>query len=80
LVNGEPTKEYWKWREAGFNNKKAVRYPNGFKGRTECKFSLWKNEKGEWERLGYVEARAKIYAKVYEDLVKKERDLILSKE
>ena len=68
------TDAFWKWRKAGFENDKAVRYPNGFNHRSECKFSLWQNDKGEWERLDYVRARAKIYASVYEDLVKKEDD------
>lgn len=58
----EPTKEYWKWAIKGWDNPKAVRFPMG-KGKRP-KYSLWNGEK-----LGYIEARKKIYAPTYAELV-----------
>ena len=53
--------------------KDAVRYPVGFskEARASCLYALWKNDEGKYEKLDYVEARKKIYKKVYTDLVKK---------
>lgn len=57
---GEPTHAYWAWRAKGMNNRWAVRYPNGFEGRHSCLCSLWRDEK-----LGYIDARKKIYCAEY---------------
>lgn len=65
---------YWVWRDAGFSNSKPVRYPNGYHHRSACKFALWKDDQGNWKRLDYVTARAKIYAEVYAELAKNEQD------
>lgn len=46
---------WYEWAQKGFSNSSAVRFPKG-KGASPL-FSLWKGEK-----LGYVEARKKIYA------------------
>jgi len=62
--NGEVTQKYWDWAKAGWNSEKAIRYPMG-KGKIPL-CSLW-----EGERLGYIEARKKIYIPFYRDLVKK---------
>lgn len=59
-ADGEPTPEYWAWRHKGENNPRAVRYPNGYHGRKSCICSLWQDE-----RLGYIEARKKIYCGEY---------------
>jgi hypothetical protein len=56
----EVTDAYWKWREKGMNNAYAVRYPNGFYGRTRCICSIWENEK-----LDYISARKRIYCGEY---------------
>jgi hypothetical protein len=65
----EPTPAYWAWRKKGENNHYAVRYPNGFHGRTTCICSLWQAEPdGPFERLGYIEARKKIYCGEYRRL------------
>jgi hypothetical protein len=61
--SGEPTPTYWAWREKGENNRYAVRYPNGFHGRTSCICSLWPHKSPE--KLGYIEARKKIYCGEY---------------
>lgn len=53
-----PTLAYYKWRDRGFNDVKAHRYPMG-KGAIPL-YSLWDNE-----RLGYIEARKRIYATEY---------------
>lgn len=49
---------YWKWAKKGWASERAYRYPMG-KGATP-EFSLWKGD-----RLGYVEARKKIYIPLY---------------
>ena len=67
-TEGYPTEAYWKWRNAGFHNPYPVRYPVGYKHRSECLCSI--SEAGEI--LGYVEARKKIYFSVYVDLVKRQ--------
>lgn len=56
--NGDPTDEWWKWAKAGWNNPKAVRYPMG-KG-VKPLYHYWDGEK-----LGYIEARARIYCPLY---------------
>jgi hypothetical protein len=44
-----PTPEYWAWRRKGMDNTYAVRYPNGYNGRTKCIDSLlteeWLNDR-----------------------------------
>jgi len=49
---------WYKWREAGWANPRAVRYPMG-KG-IKPEFSYW-----DGNRLGYIEARKMIYAPIY---------------
>jgi len=58
LPNGEIAPEYFAWAQAGWDNPRAVRYPMGKGARPE--FSLW-----DGERLGYIEARKKIYVPLY---------------
>lgn len=60
--DNSPTKEYFHWAKEGWSNPKAVRFPMGKGAKPE--YSLW----GE-EKLGYVEARKKIYAPTYAKLV-----------
>lgn len=61
--NGEPTEAYFMWRKRGFKSKWAYRYPMG-KGR-KPEYSLgWNGEK-----LGYIEARKKLYIPGYASLV-----------
>lgn len=62
-AQGNPTDEYWKWAEAGWNDPKPHRYPMGKGARPLC--SLWMDQSGQLVRLGYVEARKAIYAPVY---------------
>lgn len=64
VKDGKILSEYYKWSEKGFNNNWANRYPMG-KGKVPL-FSLWKGE-----RLGYVEAREKIYIPLYAKAVVK---------
>jgi hypothetical protein len=77
---GNLTKEFWAWRKKGRNNEYAVRYPNGFYGRTECQFSICKNELGEYECLDYIQARKGIYYAEYEKLCKTNNEFIEIKE
>ena len=59
---GEPSTKYWQWAEAGWSNPRAVRYPMG-KGAKPA-FSLW-----DGERLGYIDARLKLYWRMYQNAV-----------
>lgn len=56
--NGEPRQSYFDWRDKGWADKRAHRYPMG-KGAIP-EYSLWYGEK-----LGYIEARKAIYATEY---------------
>lgn len=56
--NGNPTEKHWTWAKVGFANQYAVRYPMGKGAKPLC--SLWRGE-----RLGYIEARKRIYAPLY---------------
>ena len=57
-AEGDPTEEYWRWASAGWADHKAHRYPMGRGARPLC--SLWNGE-----RLGYIEARKRIYVPLY---------------
>lgn len=59
--NGEL--DYWKWAEEGWNSPRAVRYPMG-KGAKPLN-SMWAGE-----RLGYIEARRRIYIPLYSQAVR----------
>lgn len=61
---GNPTEEYFKWAKIGFLTQKGIRYPMG-KGAKPL-YSFWNGEK-----LGYIEARKKIYIPVYSATVGK---------
>ena len=60
--NGEPSEAYFRWAEAGWAKGRAVRYPMG-RGKKPF-YSYWDGEK-----LGYIEARKKIYIPLYSRLV-----------
>lgn len=62
--DGNPTSDYWQWAVAGWTDEKAHRYPMG-RGAKPL-YSLWNHEK-----LGYIDARKKIYAPLYAKAVKK---------
>lgn len=59
---------YYKWREAGFNHSRWVRYPNGYHHHKECIGSVYKGK-----IIGIVEARKKIYYRVYKKIAEKTR-------
>lgn len=60
--NGEPTPEYFKWATEGWDNGWAVRYPMG-KGAIP-EYCLW-----EGEKLGYIQARKRVYIPLYSKAV-----------
>jgi len=60
---GEPTEAYWEWARAGWASEKAQRFPMG-RGKAPL-YSLWGSE-----RLGYIEARKRIYAPLYAEAVR----------
>lgn len=59
--------QYYKWREAGFNNRYPVRYPTGYHNRKNVLFFV--NDEGK--RFNYSEARQNIYLPAYTEAVKK---------
>lgn len=69
-----PTPEYWRWRMAGKNNPEPVRAPVGWKHLENCKYSLEKDEplSETNPKLGYREARKRIYFPEYIRAVVKE--------
>lgn len=60
---GVPTPDYWRWARAGWAKKRAERYPRG-KGAVPM-YSLW-----EGDRLGYVDAKRRVYVPLYEGAVR----------
>lgn len=64
---GIPTSEYWNWRNKGFNNKYAVRYPNGYDAKQYLKGFYWTSggENYKHELLDIVTARKVIYCREY---------------
>lgn len=63
-IDGYPDASWYKWSEKGMALDRAVRYPMG-KGAVPL-YSFWDGEK-----LGYIEARKKIYAPIYAESVDK---------
>lgn len=60
---GNPNEDHWDWALKGWNNPRAVRYPMGKGAKPE--YSIWDGEK-----LGYIEARKKIYIPCYSNAVR----------
>ena len=65
-IDGYPDASWDKWRLDGYANSRAVRYPMGKGAKPE--YLLWGGEK-----LSYVEARKKVYAPIYAELVSQTR-------
>lgn len=61
--DGFPGSEWWNWAREGWDNPRAVRYPMG-KG-SKPLYSLWAGGK-----LGYVQARKRIYIPLYAQAVR----------
>ena len=70
MQNGCILDSYWNWRRLGFNNRSAVRYPVGFRHRTNVVDSVLINLDGTIEILDYITARIKIYLPEYVRLAK----------
>lgn len=62
-INGDPSDAWWDWARKGWAKKKADRYPMG-KGFVP-EYSYWDGQK-----LGYIEARKKIYIPLYSRALK----------
>lgn len=62
LANGLPSPNYFSWAKSGFGDWKAHRYPMGRGAKPE--YSWWNGEK-----LGYIEARKRIYIPLYSEAV-----------
>lgn len=63
IPDGEPSDEWFKWRDMGFARYRADRYPMG-KGAIP-EYSWW-----DGKRLSYIEARQEIYIPIYAAAVK----------
>lgn len=61
--SGGPSARYWQWARAGWASTRAVRYPMG-RGIAPL-YAYW-----DGERLGYVEARRRIYIPLYSRAVR----------
>ena len=61
---GDPTAKYWAWARLGWADSVPHRYPKG-KGRVP-EYSLW-----DGQRLGYVDARKRIYVPLYAEAVQR---------
>jgi len=57
-ADGKPTPSYFEWASSGWTDSTAHRYPKG-RGRIPA-FTWWAGE-----RLGYIEARKKVYFPLY---------------
>jgi hypothetical protein len=62
--SGDPDAAYWGWAMAGWADPKPRRYPIKRGARPE--YSWW-----EGERLGYIDARKRIYAPLFAEAVQK---------
>lgn len=62
--DGEPTEQHFIWAVDGWNNSRAERYPMG-RGAKPL-YALWRGEK-----LGYIDARKRIYVPEYANVVVK---------
>lgn len=63
-TDGNPGQAYWEWAIDGWKMMRAVRYPRG-KGARPA-YCYWDGEK-----LGYIEARLKVYFTLYRDAVRR---------
>lgn len=68
---GNPTEAYFEWRKSGFKEEKAHRHPKGGNGKTLYSLFYEETEDGYLieSRLGYIEARKKLYIPSYAKLV-----------
>ncbi|MDD4120673.1 MAG: hypothetical protein PHG90_03720 [Clostridia bacterium] len=55
-ANGDPTPEYFEWRDKGYSNPDPIRHPHEGKPL----YIYWNGEK-----YGYIEARKKVYIPLY---------------
>ena len=69
--SGQILPDYYRWRNEIFGSTKALRYPNGFNHRHECKFLLLIKEDNTQERLDYISARKRVYCQEYKRLARK---------
>lgn len=75
--DGLITSEYMNWRNKGFYNKYAVRYPVGFHQRHTCVCMFPEDEDGNIlpeTPLGYIEGRKRVYLPTYKKLVKRTKE------
>jgi hypothetical protein len=62
---------YSKWRTSLWNCQNPIRYPNGINNRKRTQFSVLFDFDNNESRLGYIDARKKLYVNEYMRLVRK---------
>jgi hypothetical protein len=63
--------EYWTWRHKLMTHKAAVRYPNGYDGKSKVIWSVVVDPKShECKFIDYIQARSDVYIKEYAALIK----------
>lgn len=76
--NGQPSEAYFKYRNDMYSKKQGeipkpiMRHPYrefGYEADDMLYWAYWNGEKGEYERLSYLEARKKVYIPEYAKLV-----------
>jgi hypothetical protein len=82
LETEEVNEKYWHWRNEGIKAKYAIRYPVGRENMNTCIYALNKISENppKYKKLDYIEARKKIYVKVYKDLVQNHPTFLKLKE
>lgn len=80
--DGVPTEKYWEWRNKGFYNEYAVRYPVGFGNMHKCVGTILLSDSndlyggkvadGEYEVVDYITARKCIYSPLYKKLARQQ--------
>lgn len=69
--------EYFDWREKIFSCQKPIRYPNGYLKRNDVQFALLCKDDNTQERLGYLDARKRIYIREYTRLIRNVKEFYL---
>jgi hypothetical protein len=78
-LNGDPSKEYFKTRDAMFLNPEPQRHKAVSKFESGVKHSVWFDERGQRHFLSYVESR-QVYCEIYEYFALKTEDFATLKE
>lgn len=81
VINGQLTEDYYNWRRDGMSAQQAIRWPVGKANAKKCLYSIKGQDDdpriiADHVALDYITARKQIYAPLYFDLVRKERQFL----